>query len=199
MRESGNLPRTQIKVKPEGSHAFVVTFAVIGGVCLLTGFGLLGFGSGLRAAVPIAIGLLLEVGAYVAWWHSHRDVDLKGGPATTIIDRQTGMQVTTDTRAITTPKSVRQLASLFRSLAHRQPLPEPDGFVDEEGAPVPEAKADAVAKVESINAQIESDTMQLIGAIAGVGDEVKVEQPLTLEQPPDETVMKLNKPAEDDE
>ena len=199
MRGSGDLPRTQIKIKPTGRHAFVVTLAVIGGVCLLTGFGLLGFGSALRAAVPITIGLLLEVGAYVAWWHSQKDVDLNEGIATTIIDPQTGMQLTTDTRAIIAPKSVSQFANLFGTLAHRQPLPEPDGLIDDKGAPVPEGKADAVAKVQFINAEIGTNTMQAIGVLAGVNDEAKIEQPLTLEQPPDDTVMQHNKPAEDDD
>lgn len=198
MRGSGDIPRTQIKIKPTGSHAFVVTIAVIGGFCLLTGFSLLQFGSAQYAAVPIIIGLLMQVGAYVAWWHSQRDVDLIEGIPTTITDTYTGMQLTTDTRAILAPESVTQIARLFGMMAHRQPLPEPDGLVDARGAPVPETKADAVAKVKVINDEIETNTMQAIRALAGVNKNAMIEQPLTLEQPSEEMVMHHNRPTEGD-
>lgn len=196
MKSLKGIAKAKIAIRPRGSQAFLVTLAVVGGVSVVSGFGLLALGRpGGVAATTIGVSIL--VAACIGWLLSHREADLDGAHATTIVDQSSGVSVSTDSRVIAAPASIRGLAQLFEALAHRKPLPEPDGLVDAEGRPIPDSKETAVAEVQKINEELQEQTMSTIRQLAGDDPGVAQEQPQPLKPPIDSEAGSLNLPERD--
>lgn len=169
--------RTGIDLKPERSQVFVVTLALISAICLSVGFLFLWFKPE-YSWVPLAIGLCIVGGSIYTWKKSHKDIDLVNATPTSISDKRSGLDITTDTRVLAAPEIVKQLERLFSSLSHRIPLPEPDGLVDNKGSPVPGKKQEAIERVQKVNEEAADLTKKAMIFMIGGKPVRSVEQPL---------------------
>ncbi|WP_414430345.1 hypothetical protein ACMG4M_15405 [Alcanivorax sp. IL3] len=104
--------------------------------------------------------LFLAVGT-ICWWLSHKRSDLDSGAPTIIDSKKTGLSLTTDSRLLDSKSSAETLARLITEIAHREPLPEPDGMIDENGIPNPERKAEAKKIVDEANEEAHKAALSL--------------------------------------
>jgi hypothetical protein len=184
--------KTGVDIRPERSHVFIITFAITSALCLFVGFYFL-WHKPSYSWVPIVIGISFAIISFLAWNKSHKNIDLANAHPTTIYDQKSGLQFTTDTRALTSPEPIQALERLFTSLSHRIPLPEPDGLVDSSGAPLPDKKQEAIMQIKNINESTEKMTKEAISFIVGASNGEVIEQPL-LQEPGDDILIKTNAP-----
>nr|VFK59955.1 MAG: hypothetical protein BECKUNK1418G_GA0071005_100957 [Candidatus Kentron sp. UNK]VFK70179.1 MAG: hypothetical protein BECKUNK1418H_GA0071006_102457 [Candidatus Kentron sp. UNK] len=127
----------------------LVSLIFLAGVCFISGFAFL-WESKDYAWVPLSIGAILCLFVIVAWFRAQKDTDLENATPTTVAD-SFGNQITTDTRALTSLVAVKNIGELFTDLMHREPLPEPDGLIDDKGNPIPNTEREAKNKVDQAN------------------------------------------------
>lgn len=169
-----------LSLRPRGSQTLLTVLAVIAALALFTGFYFLWHKPNL-AWVPLIIGVLGFAACFVGWYRAQPHVDLESPKATSILSHETGMEIHTDSRTLASRQAVQGLGELFSTLAQRQPLPEPDGLVDSAGAPVPNSKEDAAARVRTANSEAEALFRETAGAFAEPNGEVAAEQPEVVE------------------
>lgn len=187
--------RTGIDLKPERSQVFVVTLALISAICLSVGFLFLWFKPE-YSWVPLTVGLCIVAGSIYTWQESHKDIDLANATPTSISDKRSGVDITTDTRVLAAPEIVRHLERLFSSLSHRIPLPEPDGLVDNRGSPLPGKKQEAIERVQKVNEEAADLTKKAMIFMIGEKPVQSVEQPL-IEAPASEVSVGTNAAKEE--
>lgn len=195
--EPGNIRaelRTEIGLKPERSHVFVVTLAGIAAFCFAIGFLFLWFKPN-HSWVPFFLGGVCLVLSCVAWNRSHKNVDLANAVPTRIVDESTGIQVTTDTRALMSPEPIQHLERLFSLLSHREPLPEPDGLVGIDGSILPNSKDEAIRRIHEAN-KAAADTTKLAMTFLSGGKDIKRSEQPRLDEPLNDVLLKTNLPAE---
>jgi hypothetical protein len=139
-----------LRLVPTKSQVFVLALTALGAASLLVSFALLA--KGLQTwGVPFVSGWVCIAAAFYAWRRSHTDVDRHGAPPMMIKDSLTGVEASTDSRTLDNP-AVRQLFSqLVSVMAHRAPLPPPDGLVGPDKRPIPGTQAEAIRRVEAVN------------------------------------------------
>ncbi len=115
--------------------------------------------------IPFAVGVVLLLVALLSWFVSRKDIDLDGALPITVKNTNTGIEVTADLRMLTGQRKVAALGEALLTAATRDPLPEPDGLVSDEGLPMPERKEDAMRVVAEINEKVHADCDSLNKAI----------------------------------
>ena len=112
------------------------------------------------AWVPITIFFVLLVVVCVGWWRSQRSIDMGNSNPTQISDRH-GNKIQTDTRILESENSISHLGVLLQSIGVREPLPEPDGFVDERGQSVPNSRDSAAERISDINEKLNEEAHRI--------------------------------------
>lgn len=125
-----------------------------------------------RCWLPVVFTIAFASVGVVLWTRSHKVSELDGGNPTEIFDSQRGLRVSTDSRALESPVAVQHLAELLSQVAHRRPLPEPDGMVDGQGNPQPQKKIEAQELVSKINVQAESVVKYMAESIYASGQTI---------------------------
>ena len=135
--------------------------------------------------MPILIGFMGLLGSFVGWFRAQPQTDLESASKTALVDKEAGLEIHTDSRTLVSKQAVQAIGQLFTTLAHRQPLPEPDGMVGSNGEPIPDAKEKAAAIVRDVNAEAEAnlnDTAQTFSqSSSGAGAGAGAEQPNVVE------------------
>lgn len=149
--ESNTQFKTNVLVQPSRSQVLLILLVLLSGVCFVTGFAFLWEGKP-NSWVPFIIGIPLCIFVITAWFRAQKDTDLENSNPTTIRGSD-GNSITTDTRALLSPQSVQNMEKLLCAITHREPLPEPDGLVDENGVPIPNSKIEAQERVNKANMQ----------------------------------------------
>jgi hypothetical protein len=138
-------------VRPVRSQVVLVGLTVTAIVALIVGGVLLALDkSSGWPFVLISAGLCASV--VWCWRQSHRDTDLAQSHPTKVVLAD-GTNLSTDSRLLSSPDGVRNVAQVLEALALRQPLPEPSGMVDPGVVPIPNSKQEAVDVVAKINAE----------------------------------------------
>ena len=184
--------KTDVKLKPERSQVFVVALAVISGISLVAGCLFL-WHKPVYSWVPFLFSVLFGGTSIFAWTKSHKNIDLAGAAPTTISKSGANIQVSTDSRALTSPETIQALEKIFALLGHREPLPEPDGLIGADGKPTTGSKLEAEARVRQANdeaSRLAKDAAILFG---GERAESIVEQP-QMNAPGNGVLIKTNAP-----
>ncbi|MBM1143634.1 hypothetical protein GN155_007585 [Alcanivorax sp. ZXX171] len=142
------------------------------------------------AWIPILIGMCVFFFVVFAWWRAQKDTDLENSNPTTVLDGS-GNQITTDTRALMSPDGIQHMERIISALAHRAPLPEPDGLIDHEGNPIPNTKEDARLRVDAANHEAQTATNNAAGALGFYQEREYGIQPI-IDEPYSEDVIKTN-------
>lgn len=98
------------------------------------------------------------------WRQSHRDTDLAQSHPTQL-ELSDGTNLSTDSRLLSSPEGVRNLAQILETLALRHPLPEPTGMVRSDATLIPNSKQEAVDTVKRINAETQTTHNQTISSL----------------------------------
>lgn len=139
----------QIDVKPARSHVVLVALIGLSTICFGVGFLFL-WHNATFAWIPLLIGFLVLFLVCIGWILSRKDIDLEGGMPTHIGDSM-GNYLRTDTRALTSPEVVQNIERIFSGLCYREPLPKPEGMVDDSGSPIPNSAQEAANMIDDIN------------------------------------------------
>lgn len=179
----------EVQVKPTRSQVVIVSLILLSGVCFVSGFIFL-WENKSHAWIPLSIGLLVIVASVIAWFKSQKDTDLEGSSPTSFTDN-TGNQMVTDTRALMSPEVVQNMEKLFCTLAHREPLPDPDGTIDDKGNPIPNSEEEARERVANANEQAKEITS---AAFCGLGTSISQEKGVQsrLDEPYSKKVIETN-------
>ena len=167
---------TKISLRPVGSQVLLVAIVIVSGMCFLTGFFFLWYDRS-GWPIPVLTGAILALLALFAWFTSKRDVDFSHASPTQIIT-PTGLEVTADARSLASPDLLQGLTRVLQIVNHREPLPDPDGLVNNEGVPVEGSKADAVSRVCAINQLIRKQTGEFTTMFSSDDQADVVRQPL---------------------
>ncbi|MEW8352661.1 MAG: hypothetical protein AB2665_02580 [Candidatus Thiodiazotropha sp.] len=152
--DTGAKLKTDIQVRPSRSQVVLVSLIVLAGICYLSGFLFL-WEDKQYSWVPIILGVVLSAVVVAAWFKAQKDTDLENSSPTIVRDN-IGNQIATDTRALMSPEGIQNMERLFSALTHREPLPEPDGIIDEFGDPVPNTLQEAQKRVIEANLQAQN-------------------------------------------
>lgn len=191
--------KASVDVRPVRSQVFLVSIAVVAGIAVICGTGLLAFDK--VAGWWFLLFAILLVGAdFWAWTKSQSDVDLDESHPTKLA-LPDGATLSTDSRILRSPEGVKAIAQLFQNIISRRPLPEPAGLVDENTQILPDSKAEALALASQINSQTQATTNALLDAL-GMG--AAVDPPLiqqtsgiTSKGPDEPPPQNLNSPVID--
>jgi hypothetical protein len=104
----------------------------------------------------------------VMWSKSQADSDLAAAVPTSITAAD-GTKLSTDVRALTSPKALENLVKVVEVLLNRRPLPRPAGLVGPQGELVPGTEDVARTAVDNINRDISSMTDRAIDEL-GLSD-----------------------------
>lgn len=181
--------QTDIKISPAKSQTILFCLAIVAAACLLSGFYFLWYKHE-SSWIPIVIGLMLLAPVVAGWFKSQKDIDLDSAQPTNIVDER-GNQLTIDNRALQSPQLIQNLEKIIYALSHREPLPSPDGLVDNKGVPVPDSKGSAQNIVKEINNKIQITTAQAVTAICLGASQDVAPRPL-IEEPKSDLVIATN-------
>lgn len=152
--------KASVEVRPVRSQVFLVACAVVAGIAVVCGAGLLAFehdsGWGF-----LGFAALLLFGGYWAWSKSQSDVDLHEAHPTQLA-LPDGTSLTTDSRTLRSPDGIQVFTQLCQDLLCRRPLPNPDGLVDSRAQPIPDSKDAALAITNKINSDTQATTNALL-------------------------------------
>jgi hypothetical protein len=148
--------KANISVTPKLSQSVIVTLILVSLVPLSVGFYFLWHEKS-YVWVPFFIFLLLIGLAITCWWKSQKVIDMSNASPTTVLDKD-GNQIITDSRMLESANAVEQMGILFQSIGARQPLPEPDGLVNETGEIIENSQSNALQRANEINQNIKEDT-----------------------------------------
>jgi hypothetical protein len=152
-------------VRPVRSQVVLVALTVAAITALLVGGALLALDkSSGWAFVLISAGLFASV--VWCWRQSHRDADLAQSHPTKVVLAD-GTNLSTDSRLLSSPDGVRNVAQVLEALALRQPLPEPSGMVGPGVVPIANSKQEAIDVVARINSDNQSVHDQAISMLRG--------------------------------
>lgn len=180
---------TSVQVRPSRSQVVLVLLILVSAGCFFTGFAFLWEGKD-SSWVPLSIGVFLCAFVVFAWFRAQKDTDLENSSPTTFADGS-GNQITTDTRALMSPAGVQNMERLFSVLAHRSPLPEPDGLIDDKGNPIPNTEKEARARVRAANQEAQAVTDKAVDILGVRSENEYGVQPLT-DEPYSEYMVRTN-------
>lgn len=174
-------------VRPARSQVVLVGLTVAAIIALLVGGTLLGLDK--TSGWPfVIISAAIFASVIWCWRQSQRDTDLAQSHPTKVILAD-GANLSTDSRLLSSPEGLHNLSQVLNSLALRQPLPEPNGLIDPDGAQIPNSKQDAVHIVTRINAEIQKLHDQTISQLQQrTGSSVSQTPDQAKEVPQDATV-----------
>jgi hypothetical protein len=164
-------PTTSLKasasfdVRPVRSQVVLVGLTITAIVALLLGGVLLGLDKHSGWAF-FATSVLLCGAVVWCWKQSQRDADLAQSHPTKVV-LSDGANLSTDSRLLSSPEGVRNMAQMLEALALRQPLPEPAGLVGPGSTLIPGSKQEAVDAVAKINMDTQKSHDQAILALKG--------------------------------
>ena len=104
------------------------------------------------STVPFFTGSLFLVVACIGWLRAQRAIDMSGAIPTEVIGSN-GLRISTDTRAIESDSTVKNLSKIIQVLAYRHPLPKPDGLIDSNGNIIPNSECESHDLVDAINSE----------------------------------------------
>lgn len=171
MNPSANV-NADLKVNTAKSQSVLVLLIVVGLICYVSGFAFMWYEKP-GYWVPLILGSLIFTFVFHAWYKAQNDTDLENSLPTSINDCF-GNSVSTDMRALKSPEFVQVLHDLFSVGANREPLPEPDGLVNEQGKPIPNSRQEASKAVTKVNSEAEI-LAKAIQSEIGVQNEPKYE------------------------
>lgn len=185
--------KAQVSVTPPLSHSVLVVLILASMVPLIAGLYFLWYEK-INTWVPFSIFFFLIAVVAIGWWKSQRLIDMGNVSQTTVSD-QKGNQIITDSRMLESTNAIEHLGLLLQSMGVREPLPEPDGIVNNNGKILENSKQEANKMAEKINRQIKSDTDAFMQKMVRGNLEIAQNNP----QLPDESfveVLEHNQPAE---
>lgn len=147
-------------IKPELSQSALITILLISCFSLAVGLFFLWHDKN-YSWVPITISLGLIIISFIGWWRSQKMIDMGNSNPTHIYDSQ-GNKLITDTRTLESGNAIKNIGILFQSIGSRQPLPLPDGLIDEKGNLIPESRVDAENKINQINENLTKQTQDFV-------------------------------------
>jgi len=148
--------RARVDVLPVRSQVFLVVLALVGGMAVSAAAWLLGQDKPAGWAF-LGLGLVVLCSALWGWTKSQVDVDLDQGHKTTV-NLPGGSEISTDSRLLRSPASLRLFSELLNGILERQPLPEPTGRVDVNLVPIPNSRLEAIEEVNQINNDVQAST-----------------------------------------
>ncbi len=152
-------------VRPVRSQVVLVGLTVAAIVSLLVGGALLGLDKSSGWSF-VAISAALCGAVVWCWRQSHRDADLAQSHPTRVV-LPDGAHLSTDSRLLSSPEGVRNVAQVLEALALRHPLPEPAGLAGPGAVPIPDSKREALEVVSRINANTQQSHDQAISVLRG--------------------------------
>jgi|SRR3989304_3078130 len=168
--------KADVNLAPKGSQIFVFSSLLLTAISLIVCFVFLWYKHE-YSWVTILFTIVLGSLSYIVWFKSHKNVDLGGATPTTISVTSSDIHMVTDARTLSSPAAVQALEKLCAQLAHRVPLPDADGLVDEKGTPLPTQKAQAIELVQKANQEAENLAKETVKFLGGTGTADLVEQP----------------------
>lgn len=144
-----NQLKTEVQIKPKRSQTVLVSWTILAGVCLATGFYFLWEDKN-HAWVPLLSGFAIFGLIVFSWFKSQKDTDLEHA-SPTILQHCDGSLVQIDARALMAPDGIQLLEKIMSIFANRIPLPEPDGIIDSKGNPIPNSQDRAIEIVDKAN------------------------------------------------
>ena len=114
----------------------------------------------------VALSAALCAAVVWCWRQSHRDADLAQAHPTQVV-LPDGAHLSTDSRLLSSPEGVRNVAHVLEALALRHPLPEPSGMVGPGAVPIPDSKREALELVARINADAQHSHDRTISLLQG--------------------------------
>lgn len=158
---------TSVTIKPEQSQVAIVYLLIITLSCFVAGFVFLWF-KPLISIIPFAIGGVTLWISTRFWRASNRSIDMQNATPTLIEVKEDGsISFKTDSRALAPPDLLKIFEKLFSIYGHREPLPEPDGLVNENGEPLSDKKSEAIQQVNQINRKAEDTINSLLKSLVG--------------------------------
>lgn len=143
--------KLDIQLKPELSQIALITLLLISGISFFVSFYFTWYDK--NSTLPLLVALLSLALVSLGWWKSQRAIDMANSSPTEIVCPD-GSRLLTDTRAIESTNSVKQLASIIETMSVRQPLPEASGLIDTEGKVIQNSELKSNQIVDSINLKI---------------------------------------------
>ncbi len=181
---------------PTGSHVAILSLIATMAVCLICTF--LFIWKGINYWPPLIFSFLLLAVIVVFWLLSHRHVDDKSMPPTTLSvkDGDSSTTLSIPSRGLSPIQYMELLSNAISAVLHREPLPEPDGLVDKEGNPILKSKREALARVKALNSQVREATDALRARKSDSEVQGKVAQSKLTVEPRLEEIGEINKPSE---
>ncbi len=146
----------QVSVNPKLSQAVLVVLLLVSLIPLSAGIYFLWHEKS-GAWIPLLIGITIVLLVYVGWLKSYKMIDMADAPPTRLLDKD-GNEVITDSRTLSSPLAIESLAQLLQSMAGRQPLPQPDGIVGNDGTVLEDSAESAAEIANNINQEIQKNS-----------------------------------------
>lgn len=144
--------KLDVAIQGFGSQAYVVSMAVIAGICACIS---LIFAWYYHPLTVVPLSLTAVFSGLATWKHgkSQRVLDLLGAKPTRVSNGERAIEV--DPATLTDANAVEAVERIMANMFHRERLPPPDGLVDSQFKPdqSPHAVNSAIHAVESINSQ----------------------------------------------
>lgn len=191
MKKASASLKATVSVVPTLSHSVLVALLIVAAISLIAGLSFLWHEKS-GTWVPFSIFFFLITLTGIGWWKSQKVIDMGNASPTTVLD-QSGNQVITDSRMLESAHAIENLGTLFQSIGVRQPLPEPDGVIGDDGEVLKNSQIDAANIANEINQGIKTHTDDFMQEIIRGGLEVAQSTP----QLPEESfkeVLEHNKP-----
>lgn len=155
-----------LQVAPDRSNIYLVMLGS-GALCSLGAVFVFLWHKPELCWVPFLLVLVFLISGWLVWSKSHKNIDMSGAEKTVISNAQSGVILSTDTRALNSSDNVQALARLISLMGHREPLPEPSGMLDSNGHPLPNSKADASRYIDQVNAAVQKETADVAKILSG--------------------------------
>ena len=146
--------KAAVKLDPKGSQVVILALVVIFGISLICTFYF--YLINVPIYLPLSVSGVLFVTIVTFWMLSHGDVDNEHQQSTelSIFNKTGSAKITIPRGELSSNDKLKLFEQAISSTMYRKPLPDPDGFVDQSGNPVPQSQENAKRKVEEINNEI---------------------------------------------
>lgn len=178
-----------LQLRSSKSQVVLVLVVLIAAACYLGGIAFL-WHEKPHAWVPLLLGSFLFIFVFGAWFKAQRDTDLENSQPTSISDAH-GNEISTDIRALKSPEFIQILNQVFCTGANREPLPEPDGMVDEQGVPIRDSATKACERVDAVNYEAQ-DLAATIEKVVGKNEKEKISLASVEAQPFSQALLDRN-------
>lgn len=140
----------KLSLNPKLSQISIIISLFISAISFLSGFVFIW--NGKNWVVPCLVGTLFLAVSCVGWWRSQRAIDMSNSTPTELTGIN-GVKILTDTRAIESNNAVNNLSKIMQIIAHRNPLPEANGLIDNNGNVIPNSVDASNQVINKINAE----------------------------------------------